>query len=122
MKRNSTKDRRRCFDENKFIDETGRPYLRCANPSCKVKIDPVKDEWQADHCTPHAWAGEALQPLCITCHKAKTKKDVKAIAKVKRVHDQHHGIKRSKVPLPGGKMSPWKRKLNGEWVRRDEDK
>lgn len=117
--RNSTKDRRTCFDRNKY-ELHGRPYLNCY--LCKVPMDAARDIWEAEHVVPHALDGDELLPVCVPCHKKKSAKDVKAIAKGKRVRDFNIGVKRSKVPMPGGKMSPWKRKMNGQWVKRDEDK
>jgi hypothetical protein len=38
---------------------------------------------------------------------------------VKRKHHAHIGAKRSKSPLPGGRNSKWKRKMDGTVVRRD---
>lgn len=42
--------------------------------------------FEADHSTPHKWDDKKPdQLLCVPCHKAKTKRDVKAIAKVRRI-------------------------------------
>jgi hypothetical protein len=48
--------------------------------------------------------------------------DVPKIAKVKRIHQAHVGAKLlSKSPLPGGKRSKWKKKMDGSVVLRDSD-
>ncbi len=116
-KRNSTKDRRECFDTNKLVSDGGAIYLLCH--VCKHNIPAAKETWEADHVTPHELGGTFVLPICIPCHEAKTKKDVTAIAKAKRVHDRHFGIKRSSRPMPGGKHSRLKKKFNGQVVERD---
>lgn len=118
LARNSTKDRRVAFDANKY-ERDGRILIDCA--ICGIAMDPVKTTWNADHATPLALDGDALQILCVPCHKTKTKSDVKAIAKTKRGREKRLGIRRSKVPMPFGKMSPYKKKLNGDIVKRDEE-
>lgn len=43
----------------------------------------------AEHSTPNALKpGKPDQLMCVSCHKVKTLKDVKAIAKVKRLNGQ----------------------------------
>jgi hypothetical protein len=41
------------------------------------------------------------------------------IAKVKRIHQKHVGAKKSKSPMPMGRNSKWKRKMDGTIVRRE---
>ena len=109
-KRNSTKDRRECFDTNKLVSDGGVFYLQCH--VCKNTIQPVREAWEADHVTPHALGGEFVLPICIPCHKKKTKTDVTAIAKSKRVSDRHYGIKRSRSKLtkPEGMTYDWQQR------------
>jgi hypothetical protein len=38
----------------------------------------------------------------------------------KRVKSKALGLKKSKNPLPGGKGSKWKKKMDGSVVRRDD--
>lgn len=72
-----------------------------------------------DHVIPDAMGGEPTlencEVLCVACHSIKTRtKDVPEIAKVKRVRNNHIGIKpRSSFP-----KSRWKRKVSGETVLR----
>ncbi len=118
----STATRRICFDTHKREHPlTGRIIMYCG--TCDCEIDPVRSEWEADHVIAVAIGGsnesDNLQPLCTHCHKAKTKGDVKTIAKGKRVADKHFGIKRSRSPMPFGRRSKLKKKLNGEVVSRD---
>lgn len=115
-----TKLRRKCFDywKQRFDD---RMKLVCQG--CQCILDPVRDQWEADHEIVKAHGGSDdppnVRPLCVACHKEKTgKRDLPAIAKGKRGRDQHYGIKRSAKPMPHGRNSPTKRKLSGEVVPR----
>ena len=118
-RQNSTVVRRKCFDEHKRTDKvTGRIVLDCY--LCGCTLDPGRDTWEAEHPTPHAWDGEEVLPVCVPCHRTKTKKDVKAIAKGKRVRDRNMGIKRPQNPMPFGRRSHLKKKITGEVVPRDE--
>jgi 5-methylcytosine-specific restriction enzyme A len=56
--------------------------------------------------------------LCRTCHRSKTAKDQGDIAKTKRIRDKAIGALTSKNPMPFGRKSPWKKKLNGDVVQR----
>jgi hypothetical protein len=42
------------------------------------------------------------------------------IAKVRRKHQKHIGATRSKSPLPGGRLSKWKRRMDGTVVLRNK--
>lgn len=60
--------------------------------------------FDADHETPNAWEpGKPTQLLCKPCHKAKTKLDVKKIAKVRRIQKREAGEtkKKRKIQSPG---------------------
>jgi 5-methylcytosine-specific restriction protein A len=76
---------------------------------------------QYDHAIPLIIGGENresnLQFLCVPCHKAKTKLDVKLKAKVARVRKKHLGI-RKPSRFPGSRDSGFKKKISGEMVRR----
>ncbi len=77
-----------------------------------------------DHTLPDTMGGEPTldncKVLCRGCHDQKTfKSDIPIIAKSNRVLARHAGIKRqSSRPLPGGRKSPWRKKMNGEVVPR----
>lgn len=59
--------------------------------------------------------------VCRTCHGRKTRTfDIPIQAKTKRVSDKHLGITRSKHPIPGSRNTPWKRKMSGQTVRREQ--
>lgn len=81
-------------------------------------------EWTCDHKIALINGGENrernLQPLCDWCNPLKNKADV---AEKSAVYDRaasHAGIKRKPKgrPMPGTKLSGWKHKVSGEWVRR----
>lgn len=87
----------------------------CAREGCMSE-----GPFEADHSTPHVWDDKKPdQLICVPCHRAKTKRDVKAIAKVKRLSGvtssqwsrrQERGSK-----LKGGGFKGW-RKMNGTVV------
>jgi 5-methylcytosine-specific restriction endonuclease McrA len=59
--------------------------------------------FQIDHIIPDGLTGEPTfensKLLCLECHGAKTKNDVKSIAKAKRVEAKHLGVKQSKQKI-----------------------
>ena len=92
---------------------------------CKGKIDGVRERWIVEHLRALELGGEDneanMAPAHEACAIAKTggkEGDHAKAAKAKRVKSKHLGIKKSKNPLPGGKGSKWKKKINGETVTR----
>lgn len=84
--------------------------------------------FDADHSTPNAFlAGKPDQLLCRPCHRAKTKLDVKAIAKAKRLsgetssqysrRKQRGPLLKSARKLVSKGFEGW-RKFSGELVRK----
>lgn len=76
-----------------------------------------------DHIVPDGLGGpptlENCQVLCKACHGAKTaKKDVPAVAKMKRQRAAAVGAKTSSRPMDGSRNSPWKRRMDGRVERR----
>lgn len=62
---------------------------------------------------------ENCQPLCKTCHDLITHKEqAPRRAKMKRQRDFHIGAKTTRRPLPCGRRSKWKKKLDGTVVSR----
>jgi 5-methylcytosine-specific restriction enzyme A len=60
-----------------------------------------------------------LRPFLTEHHKEKTRRDVAVKSKTYKTRSRHVGIKRRKGrPMPGGRNSPFKKKLNGEVVLR----
>ena len=102
-----------------------RVFERCGG-RCHIsgrKIMPG-DKWELDHVKALVNGGENresnLAPALSTEHKAKTAADVAQKSKDRRVRSKHIGIHRPKSIMPGSRASKWKKKLNGEVVRRDE--
>lgn len=101
---------------------------------------------QWDHSVLHALSGSDefwnLTPRFLLEHRAKTKKDVKALAKIKRAEKRReagpemnviaslgdlnaaldklpkHAPDRRKAVIPGSKRSPYRKKVNGTVERR----
>lgn len=88
---------------------------------CGGKIN-VGEAWEVEHIIPLSMGGEDeqgnMRPAHKKCHAGKTKKDVAAVSKAKRRQARHLGIKTSKTPLPFGKNSKLKRKMDGTIVER----
>jgi len=112
---------RREFTKATRVAAFARSEGKCEN--CRSKLGPGNVEY--DHIIPDALGGDNsldnCQCLCRNCHGAKTTKtDVPVIAKTKRVSAKHIGADkgRRKAVIPGSKSSGWKRKLNGEVVKR----
>ena len=81
------------------------------------------DKWDCDHVLALCNGGEHresnLAPAIREAHRAKTAVDVKQRAKADRVRKKHLGIHKAKSPLPGGRGSKLKKKMNGQVVPRD---
>ena len=95
-----------------------------ANGCCEMCGARLKvGEGDADHILPVALGGESTiangRWICRPCHREKTANDIGMIRKAGRQRDRHTGVMPpSRNPLPGGKASKWKRKMNGEVVPR----
>lgn len=78
-----------------------------------------------EHVRPLALGGadedDNIRLTCKGCASDKTKDDMARINKAKRQKTAHLGMKKSKSPMPFGKGSKFKRKLDGTVVRRDEE-
>ena len=61
---------------------------------------------------------ENIRLTCSACATEKTRDDHARAAKAKRVKQRHLGITHSAKPLPCGRNSKWKKKLNGQVVPR----
>jgi hypothetical protein len=88
---------------------TSREYdalLQCQNGMCCVPGCFETDGLIAEHSTPNAiFPGKPDQLMCRPCHMAKTLRDVKAIAKIKRLNgttmSQHERRKKFGAKLRG---------------------
>ena len=61
---------------------------------------------------------ENIRLTCLPCAGQKTKEDHSRAAKAKRQKSNSLGLKKSKTPLPFGKGSKWKKRMDGTIVRR----
>jgi 5-methylcytosine-specific restriction protein A len=93
---------------------------------CGTKINGVHESWD-EHINPLWLAGdnkaENRGPAHERCAREKTKKEATQRAKVRKAAARHMGAKKPRKgrPMPGTKASGWKHKLDGTWVRRDEE-
>jgi hypothetical protein len=88
-----------------------------------TKISPGQ-RWVVEHILP-LWLGgtneiQNLAPVHEACAKTKTQKEATERAKGRRVAEKHYGSRRSKRSMPGSKASKYKKKLNGQVVKRDD--
>ena len=82
------------------------------------------DTWDAEHPQALSLGGpddiSVLRPICRPCHKTKTAGDKATIEKCKRVRDRHIGAKKqSRTPMPCGRTSKLKRRMDGSVVDRE---
>lgn len=115
MSRNSNRDRRDCVERHAY-ERDGRTFMKCH--ICRGEIDLATTSWEAEHPVMYALGGKEVWPAHWRCHRTKTATDVSALAKGKRARDRNLGITRSTRPMPGGRRTAWKKKLNGEVERR----
>ncbi len=90
--------------------------------ACGWRLSPGT-RWEVDHIISVALGGsdrpENLQVLCAACHGSKTATaDVPALSKAKRVQARHLGARRSEDIIAGSRRSGFKKKVNGQVVRR----
>lgn len=82
----------------------------------------VGEAWDVEHVIPLAQGGEDggdnLRPAHRKCHSSKTKADAANTARAKRREAAFLGAKQSKKPMPFGRSSKFKRKLDGRIVPR----
>lgn len=83
------------------------------------------EAWDLEHAIPLAMGGEDggdnLRPAHVKCHRTKTSRDVRDIAKAKRREARHLGAHRAKRLIPGSKGTGFRKHLNGTVTKRQED-
>ena len=126
--RNSVRARRICFETHRKQDDGGTYYMVCSC-GCGQRFNPATTRWRADHGARWGEGGrdvpENLWPI-IEAHDAgkgnKAAKDTKEVAKGKRMGEKHYGVSKGAKkgrPMPFGKTSRLKKKLNGQVVERE---
>ena len=113
------KTKSRKYRAELFIKHNGICHI------CKDKI--LGDErWEIEHIIPISLGGEDggdnLAPAHQSCHSGKTKEDIRRLSKAKRQRAFHFGGRVSRTPLPFGKQSKLKRKLDGTIIQREPRK
>jgi hypothetical protein len=88
---------------------------------CQIIVQ--KGRFRCDHVNPDRLNGknsfDNAQILCTLCDKAKYPRDMALIAKARRVEAAEFRVRiRSGRPLPGGRDSIFKRKIDGSVVLR----
>lgn len=97
----------------------------CENSSCGIALPAGWGGIEYDHVIPwtisHDSSLDNCRMVCARCHLDKTlSADRPIINKNRRLRDAAIGIKRASKPLPAGRNSRIRKKLNGEVVRRLE--
>lgn len=100
-----------------FLSRSGMCHL------CSMKVVPG-EEWDVSHDIPLEAGGKDDASNWFVahrkCHRVHTSTvDAPMIAKVKRIHQKHVGAKKSRSPMPLGRGSKFKRKMDGTIVRRE---
>lgn len=89
---------------------------------CAAKLRP--GNFIFEHVRPLGLGGEDtddnIRLTCKGCASEKTKADMASINKAKRQKTAYLGLKKSKSPLPFGRGSKFKKKMDGTVVRREE--
>ena len=98
---------------------------RCEGEGCGVPFTAANPP-EYDHRIEDALGGEPTLENCAVlgrkcCHRKKSSERAPVIAKAHRVARKVAGLAPRKRKLPGAKDGPWKAKIGGGWVRRDEE-
>lgn len=90
---------------------------------CERRIDGVRERWIVEHMRALELGGadelDNMGPAHEACGRSKTLDDHARTALAKRQKLRHLGAVVTSYPLQGSRISPFKRKINGEVVRRD---
>lgn len=92
---------------------------------CKTLIDGVHEKWIDEHVDPlwlnglNCWSNRDITHE--RCAREKTAEEATVRSKVRSVAEFHYGAKQSIRPMPCGRRSRWKRKMDGTVVLRDQE-
>jgi len=106
-----------------FTSKTKREEYKDAGGRCRICHLPIKPgQEDYDHVIPDAIGGKPRASNCALvhrdCHREKTvKEDIPRIAKSRRIRNREAGI-RKKSKFATSRDGPFKKKINGEVVRR----
>jgi 5-methylcytosine-specific restriction protein A len=99
-------------------------FAHCAGKceGCGVRLQVGRFHY--DHDVPTGWMSgdnsfDNCRVLCQPCHADKTSAEAPQKAKSDRIRDKWIGAKTSRTPLPCGRNSPFKKRMDGSVVRRD---
>ena len=113
------KTKSRKYRAELFIKHNGQCHI------CQGKI-LGHERWEIEHIIPLSLGGEDqgdnLALAHQSCHRGKTKEDIRRLSKAKRQRAFHLGNRVSRTPLPFGKQSKLKRKLDGTIIQREPRK
>ena len=88
---------------------------------CGGQINGVKETWD-EHVNPLWLAGDNSAPnrapAHAKCARAKTAAEATERASIRRKAEKHFGAHRSANPMPCGRKSKWKKKMDGSVVPR----
>lgn len=135
------KERLACFVLTMRVEEDGKLVPLIDPEHAKsMSVGEILSHVEFDHDKFVAWGGSNhpsnLTPRPVLEHRVKTSTvDIPKIAKAKRISAKEEAFRRrmlAKVgkaeappperrkgrPMPGSKASPFKHRMNGEWVRR----
>lgn len=86
---------------------------------CGLPIDPVKQKWHVGHVgVPHALGGEKVAPEHDHCNMEDAREVTKIVAKANRIRADRLGIPKSSRPMPCGRSSKFKKRMDGSVVPR----
>ena len=90
---------------------------------CDQAIDGVRERWIIEHIRALELGGsdepDNMGPAHETCGRSKTRDDHRSAAKAKRQKIHHLGAAHAKRPMPCGRRSRWKKRLDGTIVPRE---
>lgn len=102
-------------------------YARCGGrcEGCGGEFGPANGP-EYDHRVEDALGGEPTLENCQVlgakcCHRRKSIERAAPVAKALRLDRKAANIVAKKRELPGSRRSPWKQKIGGGWIRREED-
>ncbi len=119
------------MSRREFSKQVRREALARAWGHCEGIVEGLRcnavltiGKYHLDHENPDGQGGEPTlencRVLCLQCHANKTRRDIKAIAKTKRIQDKHNGIttKRKKIQSRGFQKSEPQRTASRQIERR----